>query len=80
MKPMNITEILSVEELASVGYNHTFKIVHHHAFFIFADKLTTDYSFTFNLTREENKYITRINFMNMPSGVSSVLVMHSSGL
>ena len=28
--------------------------------------LTTDYQFTFNLSKEDDKYYTQINFMNTP--------------
>lgn len=32
--------------------------------------MTIDWIFTFNLSSEENKYYTQINFMNMPPSVS----------
>ena len=35
----------------------------------FSDELTVDYIFTFNLSYEENKYYTKMNFMNTPPKV-----------
>ena len=35
-----------------------------------SDQLAVDYIFTFNLSYEENKYITKMNFMNTPPKVS----------
>lgn len=33
------------------------------------DNLVTDYQFTFNLSKKEDKPYTQINFMNIPSSV-----------
>ncbi len=35
------------------------------------DDLTTDYQFTFNLSKEDDRFYTQINFMNIPHTVSS---------
>jgi hypothetical protein len=34
------------------------------------DHLVTDYQFTFNLSKKDDKFYTQINFMNIPSAVS----------
>lgn len=44
------------DKLISYNYNIT-------------DNLVTDYQFTFNLSKKEDKPYTQINFMNIPSSV-----------
>ena len=36
----------------------------------FTDDLRTDYQFTFNLSKNEDRHYTGINFMNIPMSVS----------
>jgi hypothetical protein len=64
--------------VSHVNYNYLYSASYLHcvAEFLFCfptnstDELTIDYIFTFNLSYEENKYYTRINFLNMPPSVS----------
>ena len=38
---------------------------------VFTDNLVTDYQFTFNLSKPEDKHYTQINFMNIPASVTN---------
>jgi len=40
---------------------------------ISSDELTANYIFTFNLSYEENKHYTKMNFMNTPPQVGLIL-------
>lgn len=44
--------------------------------FIFVDDLVSDYQFTFNLSKREDKFYTQINFMNIPSAVSYCYILY----
>ena len=40
------------------------------------DDLTTDYQFTFNLSKDEDRFYTRINFMNIPAKVNDLSLLY----
>ncbi len=39
-------------------------------FLFYSDDLATDYQFTFNLSKPDDRHYTQINFMNIPHTVS----------
>jgi len=47
--------------------------------YVCSDELTVDYIFTFNLSYEENRYYTKMNFMNTPPKVM-MMMMITAGL
>ncbi len=42
----------------------------------FTDNLQIDFQFTFNLSKEDDKHYTQINFMNTPPAVSSCTLVY----
>ena len=52
----------------AVGYDFSYS-----AMYCFTDRLSTDYQYTFNLSKNEDINYTQINFLSIPGSVSDLL-------